>query len=187
MGQRDIVQLFARIFQKYKISYLLTGSIAVSYFGYPRATHDIDFVIEIQKDKSSKLLTAFKKLGQTFIIDILEIQRVLMKSGQFNLYHSESGIKIDFWVVGDKEFEKNKFKRGKNIMINKQKVSVISPEDLILTKLLWCKDIPSERHLRDCIGVWKIQQKLLDKKYLDTWAEKLQIQPFLQQIAKMDY
>ena len=49
IGQRDILIKIVELLEEYGISYLLTGSFAVSYYGFPRATHDIDFVIEIHR------------------------------------------------------------------------------------------------------------------------------------------
>ena len=46
-GQRDILITFAKLFRRFNVPYLLTGSFAVSSYGYPRATHDIDFVLEV--------------------------------------------------------------------------------------------------------------------------------------------
>src|SRR3989338_1336843 len=52
-------------------------------------------------------------------------------------------------------------------------------EDLILTKLLWCKKFRSERHLRDCAGIWQIQKDKIDINYLSHWAEKLAVKNLL--------
>jgi hypothetical protein len=69
MGQRDILHAVAKALSKQKISYMLTGSLAVSYYGYPRATHDIDFVIEIKRENFKSIIRAIKDLGKEYLFD----------------------------------------------------------------------------------------------------------------------
>jgi len=187
LGQRDLVKIFVQLLDKYKINYLLTGSLAVSFYGYPRATHDIDFIIEIQQQDSQKILKASKNLDASFLVDYLQIEEAIVNSSQFNILHPETGIKMDFWIVGKNKFEKNKFKRKKSILIDRQKVNLISAEDIILTKLLWCKTIRSERHLRDCVGILKVQENKLDKDYLDRWIKELKIEELFKEISTKNY
>ena len=59
------------------------------------------------------------------------------------------------------------------------KVSLVSPEDSILSKLQWCKESESETQLKDALGVMIIQWDKLDWEYLDSWATKLQISELL--------
>lgn len=58
MGQRDLLLLIGKLLNRHQVNYLLTGSLAVSYYGYPRATHDIDFLIEIKKEGAAKIIVA---------------------------------------------------------------------------------------------------------------------------------
>lgn len=186
MGQREILCDIVHLLTKNKILYLLTGSFAVSYYGIPRATHDIDFVIEVDRENYSNLKKAIDGLDKSYLIDKDQIEEAIKKSSQFNIIHLDSGIKIDFWFAGQNDFNLYKLKRGKNITLFKQKIHLISPEDLILTKLLWCKQIRSERHIRDCTGIWKIQGKNLDKKYLELWVKRLMIGRYYREMQKID-
>ena len=187
LGHRDLVKYFASLLDKYKINYLLTGSLAVSYYGHPRATHDIDFIIEIKKKVSSKILKAIKELDKNFIVDISQIKIAILRPSEFNILHSVTGIKLDFWIVEENEFEEEKFKRKNTTNIDGQKINLISAEDLILTKLLWCKTVRSERHLRDCVGILKVQKNKLDKKYLNIWIKKLKLKQLFKEISVQNY
>jgi len=187
MGHRDLVKIFSNLLDKFKIPYLLTGSLAVSYYGYPRATHDVDFVVEIKNINLSNFWRFLKTLDKSYIFNKGEIKQAIANSSQFNLYHPGTGIKIDFWIIGKNEFEQNKFRRQKIILIDKQKVNLVSAEDLLLTKLLWCKKIESERHLRDCAGIWQVQENKLDKKYLNLWVKKLGVVKLFEEIKTANY
>lgn len=187
LGQRDILLTFARLLSKHKIAYLLSGSFAVSYFGFPRSTHDIDFVIEVKDKDLKKFIHFTRKLGKSYLFTEEEIKEAIKNTSQFNIYHIDTGIKIDFWPIKNTIFETNKFKRSKELVIEKQKIKVVTPEDLILTKLLWSKKIRSERHIKDCIGIVKIQKDNLDMDYLSQWVKKLKLSTLFAEILRGDY
>lgn len=46
MSPEETLRRVIEILEKHKISYMLTGSVAASYHGRPRATHDADVVID---------------------------------------------------------------------------------------------------------------------------------------------
>lgn len=50
---------------------------------------------------------------------------------------------------------------------------VISPEDLVLQKLLWGSSSKSEKQWRDVLGILKLQAESLNYGYLAQWAEYL--------------
>jgi len=184
MGQREILLLVTQLLSKHRVPYLLTGSFAVSYYGFPRATHDIDFIIEVVENDEEKIIRVIKDLGGDFIYDNKDVKDAISKLSQFNIYHPETGIKIDFWLNKRDDFETKKFKRGKKIRLFGKKISIITAEDLLLTKLLWCKKVRSERHMGDCTGIWKIQKENLDRGYLMSWAEKLGVEDLLAKIRR---
>lgn len=181
-GQRDILLTIAKLLAQNHISYLLSGSLAVSYYGFPRATHDIDFVIEVLLQDLNKLSKTLSKLGKEYVYNKTGIKLALKDRSQFDLFHQGTGIKIDFWIAGNSAFAKIKQRRAKEIIFNKQKIRTITAEDLILTKLLWCKKLKSERHLRDCRGILQVWKEKIDEKYLLFWIKKLHLQRFYKEI-----
>jgi len=187
MGQRDIIALLAELFEKYKISYILTGSFAGSFWGHPRATHDIDFVVEIESPEKTKLLALLKELGDEFNVDFSQAEKVVSQHGQFNVFYPENLLKIDFWVAKNSDFEKKKFKRKVYTELFGKKIAVVSAEDLILTKLSWIKQTYSDRHFRDCIGILEMQKGKLDEKYLRENAKKLGVTELLAQARTGKY
>ena len=41
------------------VDYMLTGSMASNYWGIPRTTHDLDFVLALKPDQVDRLIAAF--------------------------------------------------------------------------------------------------------------------------------
>jgi len=60
MGQKDVLLKIARLLTEEKISYLLTGSLAVAYYGFPRGTHDVDLVLEVKAKDFNKIFVVQK-------------------------------------------------------------------------------------------------------------------------------
>ena len=44
------------------IPYMVSGGMAVSFWGFPRTTHDIDIVIEAQEKDKNKIVKLFEKI-----------------------------------------------------------------------------------------------------------------------------
>lgn len=179
MGERDIIALLVKLFEKHGISYILTGSFAGSFWGHPRATHDVDFVVGIQSPNKAKILTLLKGLDDSFEVDLSQAERAIERHGQFNIFYPDILLKIDFWVAGDNDFEKAKFKRRVFAKLFGKNIAIVSAEDLVLTKLSWIKVVYSDRHFRDCVGILEMQKGKLDESYLTKNAKKLGVTELL--------
>ena len=59
---------------------------------------------------------------------------------------------------------------------------MLTPEDIVLAKLLWYKMSESSTQMRDIVGVWKAQQLTLDTDYLRLWAARLSIHDLLEKV-----
>lgn len=170
---RNLLVAIAEILEGLKIPYLVTGGIAVLVWGRPRFTADIDIIIKLKSRDVDKLEKALRAVGEAGYIDKEAIEEAISRRGEFNFIDGETGVKVDFWVVGEDSFSLLQLKRKIAKRILNQKVYFISPEDLILNKLKWYKQTQSDRHLEDIESIFKISSKKLDKKYLKQQARKL--------------
>jgi hypothetical protein len=63
-------------------------------------------------------------------------------------------------------------------------VTLVSPEDAILSKLEWARRSgDSERQLRDAAGVLELNPSL-DQQYVEKWAEALGVDDLWRRIAE---
>lgn len=182
MGELEILHELVQQFEKFQLPYLLTGGYAVTYYGVPRATNDIDFLIEITAESKKALLNILDNLSSAYIFDKQFVAQSGDKITEFNVVHGETGIKIDFWITPRPDF-KREFEKRREVKIGSSLVLVVAPEDLILTKLRWCKEIFSERHFTDCQGIFQIQKGKLDIAYLKKEARKLEVLNLLEEVA----
>ena len=54
---------FLRLLNEKGVEYLLIGGYAVGYYGYPRATNDIDVWIAIAPDNAERVVVALREFG----------------------------------------------------------------------------------------------------------------------------
>ena len=164
----SLLKLVVGKLDKLQIPYVLTGGLAVSFWGSPRSTHDIDIIIEIDKSYIGGLVKAFQK---DFFIQQEVVEEMLRRGTSFNAIHHKTGLKVDFWPVDKKDQHKIlEFQRAPKKDIFGKVVSIIAPEDLIIVKLQWYKESESSRHLADIKSILKISQ--VDMEYIKKWAKQ---------------
>ena len=167
-----VVSAFAKI----GILYYIGGSISSSIHGIPRTTMDIDIIADIKQEHVEAL---YLSLEPGYYIDKDMIREAIRHHSSFNIIHFDSMMKIDIFVLKEREFDREAFKRKKlemqDIDGSRFKYFISSPEDIILSKLEWFKmgGEVSERQWRDIVGVLKVQGNNLDMEYLQKWIDRL--------------
>ncbi|MEK9174507.1 MAG: nucleotidyl transferase AbiEii/AbiGii toxin family protein [Patescibacteria group bacterium] len=174
----------APILDELKIGYFITGGFAISVWGRPRATFDVDIVVHLVEPKVAPLAKALRKISEFGYIDEDAAREAIDRLGEFNFIDPETGVKVDFWIMKKTPAGRSEFERRIIKKIDGQEVSFISPEDLVLNKLLWYQKSLSSRHLEDAESVLKISGGKLDKKYLKLWAKKLGVADVLTKLLK---
>jgi hypothetical protein len=154
------------------VSYMVTGSMASNFWGIPRTTHDLDFVIQLPPAQVPALVEAFE---DQFYIDEAMVRSAYQPPHQFNAIDSRSTLKIDFWLLKPVPFEHEMFRRRTAQSIFGREVWLATAEDVILHKPHWDRITPSERQRLDIAGVAAVQQGQLDADYLRHWAREMQL------------
>jgi len=173
-----VLKIAAQRLNKAEMAYMISGSIAANYYTVPRMTRDIDIVIELKNVDVDKFVSLFER---DFYIDKEMIKKEVARQGIFNLIHQEYVVKIDFIVRNKTEFQNSIFSRRKKISIDKKPIWFISPEDLILAKLIWAKDSHSEMQLKDVHNLFGTV-KDLDLKYIKSWVSKLGLEKIYNEV-----
>jgi hypothetical protein len=184
--QGELLKDITSFLEENKIPYMITGAWSVIFYGRPRASHDIDFVVEIDRKDLDRTIKSFKKLQHEFIVQTGQIKDAVLRGNMFNILHLPSVLKLDFWILDDDEFNRTRFQRRKKEKILGQYMNIATAEDTILKKLLWYGESKVEKHLVDAAFVYQIQKKNLDKKYLALWSKKHNTTKLLKEIAAIN-
>lgn len=179
---QNALEPVVRAFEELGIVYYIGGSVASSIYGIARATMDIDLVSNLRLNQVSSLV---RKLQSAFYIDESMIIDAIKTRSSFNLIHLETMLKIDVFILKEKEYYKKSFERIRRDNLSEEEdsiqVSLCSAEDIMLHKLEWYKlgGGTSENQWKDILGVIKVQGELLDKEYLHKWAADLGVSDLL--------
>lgn len=184
--QAELLKVITSLLSKHKIPYMITGAWSVIYYGRPRASHDIDFVVDLKPEDVEKVLQAFLILSPDFSFDKDAIKEAVNQKNIFQIFHLPTMLKFDCWLLQNNSFDKSRFPRKRRIKLLGQFMYIASMEDTILQKLRWYKESKIEKHLVDAAFVYQIQRKKLDRKYLKIWIINLGIKRYYQEMQKID-
>lgn len=170
MTEQELTIDAVRRLSRARIAYLLTGSMASNYWGIPRTTHDLDFVVQLPVQSIPSLLHEFR---DDFYLDEPAVRAALAPPYQFNAIDKRSALKIDFWMLRPNPFEMSMFQRRLSVNFLGERAWIATAEDVILHKLHWDSLTPSERQIGDAAGVVAVQSGSLDRIYLQKWGGEL--------------
>lgn len=156
------------------VDYLIGGAIAAWAWGEPRATQDLDLVVNIPLEAVNRLADALKAhdmlVPAEIILDALIENRADLPINAIHLY---SGLKADLYPVreGD-DLRREAFTRRQAIDFGPPigMVFVHSPEDLIVYKLIYFSISRQSKHIRDISAILQSRKNLLDLEYIEKWA-----------------
>ena len=149
------------------IAYMLTGSLAMSFYARPRMTRDIDLVVALEAAQAEQLAAA---LGTDYHVDTGAVTAALGAARPWNIIHLPSVVKIDLIPRKDTPYRRMEFERRRRVELAGVPLWIVSIEDLILSKLDWSRESRSEQQRRD-VGL--LLEAPLDRAYLDEWAARL--------------
>jgi hypothetical protein len=137
----DVLQSVTAQLEGAGISYMVTGSMAANFYAVPRMTRDIDLVIELSERDVDRVIRLFQ---QEYYIDRDMVHRAVRDHAMFNMIHNVFVVKVDCVVRKETEYRREEFARRRTVSVAGQRVFIVSPEDLILSKLDWAKESRSQ-------------------------------------------
>ena len=164
---------------QFNIPYMITGSFASNVHSVPRATYDVDIVVEFSKDSLEKFLNS---LSDYFYVSHEAAREALESRGMFNVIHLDTGFKVDLIMRKDRDFSRKEFSRREKVGYLDADRWFASAEDIILAKLEWSKIGDSEKQYLDALNVAKVQGERLDRTYLKKWAPDLGVEELLNRL-----
>jgi hypothetical protein len=118
-----------KFFQQHKVRYMVIGGVASVLYGVPRATFDLDILIEATKENAQRLLAALKEAGfgtatMTNAGDIIEHEITVF----------DDRVRIDVQTRTPGVSFQDAWNRRKTLTYQGQEFFVLSREDLIAAK-----------------------------------------------------
>jgi hypothetical protein len=180
--EEEVLGRVVALLERLSIPYMVTGSIATSFHGRPRATHDADVVIDPTPEQLDVLVVELD--AARFYVDADGARVALRECLQFNVIEMLRAVKVDLIIRKRRPFSEEEFKRRQRVDLSfGRPVDMVTPEDAIVSKLEWARRSgDSERQLRDAAGVLELNPAV-DKHYIARWAEDLGVTDLWRRIA----
>jgi len=174
----------ADVLESLGIAYSIGGSLAGSFAGEPRATLDIDIVVDLDEPRIAAIVRA---LEGEFYIDERALQRAVRDRTTTNLIHHDTSIKVDLFVAGGTALDADLLRRRVRVGEGSaDSLWVHSPEDILLQKLRWFRrgGHASDRQWRDVLSIVRVQGGRLDRQYLEEGAARLHVADLLDRVLR---
>ena len=173
MPEAELFLLFVRPLNHAGLRYVVSGSVAAIFYGEPRLTHDVDFVVHLKAEDIQKLVAAFP--ATEFYLPPLETllaETARPQNGHFNLIHRDTGFKADMYPTGSDELNAWAFRGKRPVEFEGETIVLASPEYVIVRKLEYYREGHAEKHLRDIRAMLAISGEQLDRALLNQWLQR---------------
>ena len=171
------IKLILEALKASKVDYMIGGAIAEWAWGEPRATQDLDVVINLPIQSIGKFSKELEKRDMLVPADII-LDTIAEDRGDIplNAIHMHSGLKADLYLMREGDaLRQSAFQRRILIYDGSPigKVYVHSPEDLILYKLMCLGMSGQPKHARDIAAILKANRDKLEFEYIEVWVVQL--------------
>jgi len=156
------------------IAYMLTGSVALSYYAEPRMTRDVDLVVELENRDPGSVAALF---APDYYVSETDVAQAIAARTMFNVLHLAKVVKLDFIVRKDTPYRRREFEHRTRVQLPGFDAWIVGREDLILSKLAWAKESGSELQMRD---VGALLAAEIDEAYLRSCAGELSVRELLE-------
>ena len=167
MSYEEVTKRMIKVLRSAKIPYMITGGLAANYYGCPRATYDLDLVVELDESSAKRLIELARRAR--FRLHGGEVL-MLTKVGNRFVMESWEKYRIDFWLVKT-TFDREIFERRRRARVFNVPVWISTPEDLILQKMRSARP----RDLEDVQAILVRHSGKLDEGYLKRKSAELDL------------
>ncbi|MFQ5813896.1 MAG: hypothetical protein ACE5I2_12030 [Anaerolineae bacterium] len=141
------------VLERLGIPYMVAGGFAAIFYGEPRLTIDVDIVADMKPKHIRPFVTAFPI--PDYYVSEEGIRDSLRRRYPFNVIQPATGAKVDLVPLPSDPFTRAAFHRRQRLDYDAEghSATFITPEDIILAKLMAFQKTKSDKHLRDARGV----------------------------------
>jgi hypothetical protein len=168
----DAMHSACEVLERLGITHAVTGSLASSVYGIPVSSLDVDVCLRMTTGQVAEL---FRRIPTRFYCNEQALLEAVQNHSMVNLIDTATQFKVDLSVVPAEPFYHSVLARRRKVSFGIEGPIewTVSPEDIILMKLLWRKDTRSQKQWENALSVAKVWGARLDWKYLRIWGETL--------------
>lgn len=173
----DVALRVANAFNAARIPFMLAGGFSSNYYGIPRSTKDVDFVVQLR----APLNEAFAQtLGPEFEAEPQMSFETNTGTQRQEFRVAGTLFKVEVFRLSDDPHDQERFRRRRPVEVKGQQVFFPTAEDVVVWKLRWARTKDRE-DVRAVIGV---QQGNLDWPYIEKWCDSHGTRTLLEEIRR---
>jgi len=185
MPETSLFLLFTSRLNKLGVLYMVSGSVAVSVYGEPRFTHDVDVIVVLDRKQIARLSEVFPP-AEFYCppAEVITVEAGRPQRGHFNIIHHETGFKADFYLTGRDPLHAWGLEKARNVDVEGQRLVLAPPEYVIVRKLEYFREGRSEKHLRDVRSILAATPELNRNADLERWLAQLGLQDVWREVRE---
>lgn len=152
----ELLKDLSRVLRERRIPWYLFGAQAVALYGLPRMTGDVDVTVEIAPAQSKALVAGLEGAG--FELRVKDVDDFVARTRVLPFVHLPTGLPLDVVLAGS-GLEEEFLRRAREIDAGGIRVPVISPEDLVVAKILAGRP----KDIADVQGILRAREKEIDR------------------------
>ena len=174
LSYAEFIQQVIAALEAAGVDYLIGGAVAAWAWGEPRATLDLDCVVNIPLEAVDRLSQELEKRDMLVPADLI-LDNILETRADLPIsaIHMYSGYKADLYPLraGD-ELRASAFERRRIIDLGAPlgEVYLHSPEDLLIYELWYYSLSQQTKHIRDIASIVLTLGDELDYNYIEKWV-----------------
>ena len=171
------------VLESLQIPYMIVGSLASTQYGISRSTKDADIVVELG---SRPIQTITRQLSGEFQLNPQIMFETVTGTTRHLVNIPEIPFVIEFFRLSSEDYDQKRFARRRRMPINQfgREAWLLTPEDVIVTKLRWAQRAARGKDADDVRDVITVQEEFLDWDYIHGWCEQHGTRELLQEIRE---
>jgi hypothetical protein len=161
------LRLAVKCLRQARVRYAIIGAWALSLWGKPRATADLDFLILVNEQELERVSAFMTRRGMS-VDEVWQQWNPLLRGSQLRFQHR--GVTIDLLSPRDRH-DQEIIRRRRKKRVGREYYWVVSLEDFILQKV----KVGRPRDFEDALSAVERFREQLDQKYLRKWAVQLRV------------
>ncbi len=163
----ELLADLAGVLRRWGNRWYLFGAQAVLIWGRPRMTADVDVTVSLVPSDPERFVPDMKTAG--FDLRVSDVENFVQRTHVLPFLHLKTGLPLDV-VLAASGLEARFLDRARRVQISDLDVPVISPEDLVVVKVLAGRP----KDIEDVKGVLARQRGRLDLRYIQETLEALE-------------
>jgi len=160
-----------------RVRYAIIGAWALSLWGKPRATADLDFLDFVNEPGLERVIRFLTESGMT-IDELWQQWNPMLRGSQVRFQYR--GVAVDLMCPRDLH-DREIFRRRRRRRVGSEFYWVVSLEDFILQRI----KLGRPRDFEDALSVVERFREKLDLNYLEHWADQLRVGAELRYIMSL--